>query len=315
MSDTYNYGGDYAGLYGGFGTDPQPLYDYFKNKITGIADTLAGNAMVPGQAYQSTPENPVTTEQMVKPAADLAGMMAGISTPFAQPGAAGVFGGRLSKTADIGAMNKAIDMEGAGKNVTDIFRNTGWFRGADQGWRYEIPDYRSKYVSPTEKSPLQLAQGYIDLAYPGQKLPLFGKGQNPTITKQALQYGENAVPRMPHLNAILKHPELYEAYPELRDIVGMNIRGVRGLNYEAGYRQGTLLDPTATIDFGGLKGRGDNRKNILHEVQHAIQQLENFSPGGNVTRKIEPGTPAEKIYQETLAEMLKPISQEQFIKE
>lgn len=33
--------------------------------------------MAPGNAYQSTPENPVTTEQMVGPAAELAGLMVG----------------------------------------------------------------------------------------------------------------------------------------------------------------------------------------------------------------------------------------------
>lgn len=31
----------------------------------------------PGNAYASTPENPVTTEQMIAPAADLAGLMTG----------------------------------------------------------------------------------------------------------------------------------------------------------------------------------------------------------------------------------------------
>lgn len=38
---------------------------------------MVQGAMAPGDAYQSTPENPVTTEQMIGPAANLAGMVMG----------------------------------------------------------------------------------------------------------------------------------------------------------------------------------------------------------------------------------------------
>ena len=43
----------------------------------------------PGNAYASTPENPVTTEQMIAPAADLAGLMVG------SPGGVGGLGSGL----------------------------------------------------------------------------------------------------------------------------------------------------------------------------------------------------------------------------
>src|SRR5512139_873784 len=40
-----------------------------------MGQTIAEALMAPGNAYKSTPDNPVTTEQMVKPAADLAGLV------------------------------------------------------------------------------------------------------------------------------------------------------------------------------------------------------------------------------------------------
>ena len=52
-------------------------------------------AMIPGQAYQSTPDNPVTTEQLIKPSLDMAMAIGTTSFPFAQEGAAGMAGGRL----------------------------------------------------------------------------------------------------------------------------------------------------------------------------------------------------------------------------
>jgi hypothetical protein len=59
------------------GGDPTPLAQYLKTKGLGIAQSLAQLAMVPGQALQSTPDNPVTTDQLIQPAADMAMNMVG----------------------------------------------------------------------------------------------------------------------------------------------------------------------------------------------------------------------------------------------
>src|SRR5512139_3976851 len=56
-----------------------------------MGQTIAEALMAPGNAYRSTPDNPVTTEQMVKPAADLAGLvMAGATGAPAMSNAAGM---------------------------------------------------------------------------------------------------------------------------------------------------------------------------------------------------------------------------------
>jgi len=101
--------------------------------------------MAPGRAYQST--EPVTTEQMVAPAADLAGALGSGGSLGAVPGAVGIFGGRLAKTANLQALKTAEEMAAKGAPVEDIFKNTGWFQGADKKWRFEIDDSKSS-VSP-----------------------------------------------------------------------------------------------------------------------------------------------------------------------
>jgi hypothetical protein len=60
-------------------------------------------AMAPGQALQSSPDNPITTEQLIKPAADIAMTTVGGSTPFAPKGALGVGGGKMGALAETNA--------------------------------------------------------------------------------------------------------------------------------------------------------------------------------------------------------------------
>lgn len=66
-----------------------------------------------------------------------AGVAAGRTIP---EGAAGIFGGRLAKTADQSALKRAEDMAAKGAPREDIWNQTGWFKGVDGKWRFEIDD-------------------------------------------------------------------------------------------------------------------------------------------------------------------------------
>lgn len=48
--------------------------------------------------------------------------------------------GEKAKTADKSAMNKAISMEKSGKNPVEIYMETGWIKGKEGKWRFEVPD-------------------------------------------------------------------------------------------------------------------------------------------------------------------------------
>jgi hypothetical protein len=72
------------------------------------------------------------------------------------------------------------------------------------------------------------------------------------------------------LGDVLKHDDLYAAYPQLKDVnVSFDAYGSAGQHYrnESGSHIG--LNPKSGRSIG------------MHEVQHEIQDIEGFSPGGN----------------------------------
>lgn len=87
------------------------------------------------------------------------------------------FGGRNANTADLDALRRAQEMERQGVAAETIFRETGWYTGADGKWRFEIDDSGMEYNPRREE----------DGAVPGQTLADF-----------------------------LKHDELFRSYPQLR---------------------------------------------------------------------------------------------------
>lgn len=52
----------------------------------------------------------------------------------------GLFAGINAKGADLNALDKAKEMLGSGRSMTDVFTETGWFVGKDGKWRWEIDD-------------------------------------------------------------------------------------------------------------------------------------------------------------------------------
>src|SRR5690606_14357852 len=82
-----------------------------------------------------------------------------ISRRFAQNenGPVFAFGGVHARSADLVRLEMAQEMERAERNVFEIWQATGWFRGADGEWRFEIPDRDARLKMRAEK----LAKGQI----------------------------------------------------------------------------------------------------------------------------------------------------------
>ena len=55
------------------------------------------------------------------------------------------FGGKNSKIADIGLLQKAETLEKDGASAEEIRKVTGWSRGLDNKWKFEIDDSKAKY--------------------------------------------------------------------------------------------------------------------------------------------------------------------------
>lgn len=86
-------------------------------------------------------EGSIDPSVMVPWATDAAGYAGTGGAIVPKPvGVAGIFGGRLAKTADQAALAKAEQMAAQGVDRTDIWNETGWFQGVDGKWRFEIPD-------------------------------------------------------------------------------------------------------------------------------------------------------------------------------
>lgn len=52
----------------------------------------------------------------------------------------GTFGGQRAATADLGKLAEARSLASKGVGRDDILSQTGWFRGPDGHWRFEISD-------------------------------------------------------------------------------------------------------------------------------------------------------------------------------
>lgn len=151
----------------------------------------------------------------------------------------GTFGGVKAATADISQLGRAGEMEQAGKSEEEIRRDTGWFLGPDDMWRYEIDDSKASLVT---------------------KLP-----DDKFLT----------------LPEVLKHPDLYKAYPQLKNTsVLFGQRGVSAASFEP---ISSVISLNWTLnDLRENPSTHDELKSaLLHEVQHNVQEIEGFARGGS----------------------------------
>ena len=201
-----------------------------------------------------------------------------------RPSVLNIFAGERAANAPLDKLTRAKEMDMATEAPEDIWKETGWFKGADEQWRWEIPDKPAK-LSPKGFS--KIAQEHNEQWEPG--------------TKHA------------YLEDVLKHPQLFEAYPELKNmrvgnVPGWNLDNEDWLMYfDPEKRYGT--DPKFGINFenylsetlklwqperfGGVnqntpdlksyrgfpytpKSLEDLTNQILHETQHAVQNAEQF---------------------------------------
>ena len=74
-----------------------------------------------------------------------------------------MFLGPKAATADLKALDRAKRMSLVGATETDIRNATGWHKGADGEWRFEVPDDKLKVSGATGR----IVHPEVDAAYPG----------------------------------------------------------------------------------------------------------------------------------------------------
>lgn len=136
---------------------------------------------------------------------------------------------------------QAQEMSANKESIEKIRRETGWFRApTDRQWRWELSDHGTT-INKEEWSAMSM----------------FG--------------------RRPLLSTLLDHPELFEAYPELRRVT------VRQLDANSPLRGRFVTESSGQKSIhlnAGLSLEGA-RKTLIHEIQHWIQSEENFFLGSS----------------------------------
>ena len=149
------------------------------------------------------------------------------------------------KTYRMDNLKVAEEMERGKKDAKAIKLATGWERGADGKWRYEMPDAKIKDMK-------DIGGGNIVKRFDDDMLWNDGK-----------------------LADVIDAPGLFEAYPQLKDVRIDTDAIMNDMPSNGEYNPKTN---TITIHADELK----YMNSILnHEIQHAIQFIEGFATGGN----------------------------------
>lgn len=149
------------------------------------------------------------------------------------------------RTIRMDNLSVARKMEEEKKDSKAIKMATGWERGADGKWRYEMPDAMIKDT-------MDVGGGHIVKRYEDDMLWNGGK-----------------------LSDVIDAPELFKAYPHLKDV---RIETDAIMNDMPSNGEYNAKTNTITIHADELK----YMNSILnHEIQHAIQSVEGFAKGGS----------------------------------
>ena len=142
-------------------------------------------------------------------------------------------------------LSVARKMEEEKKDAKAIKMATGWERGADGKWRYEMPDAKIKDT-------MDVGGGHIVKRYEDDMLWNGGK-----------------------LSRVIDAPELFKAYPQLKDVRIDTDAIMNDMPSNGEYNSKTN---TITIHADDLKYMNGI---LIHEIQHVIQDIEGFAKGGS----------------------------------
>lgn len=187
------------------------------------------------------------------------------------------FGGQNARRADLEALNRAKEMERQGVAMEIIFRETGWYTGADGKWRFEIDDSGMEYsrwgdLNRSDRAEYarfrelegKFIDGSITMEEQNELRQLIDQGHGPgrAEEQQTLQ-----------LSDFVRHDELYQNYPQLRR-AELRFADLPDGTY------GTYNTESNTITLDNSL-RSSPEDTLVHEIQHAIQTAEGFAGGSS----------------------------------
>ena len=232
-------------------------------------------------------------------------------------GQRGVFAGINALTADKEALAKAQQMIAQGVDPAQVWKETGWGKGVDGKWRFEIDDskatLRDYQFTPKEAYEQARTNAFIsdnelmkNRAKSMSEYALMTKNQlrdeykktgneivdaaiNGDIEKAKLlsekRSGLDALlsqmgsREYGKTSSFIAHGDLGRAYPDVYKIHTRVSPDDVG-NANAHYYRGNDLQ-SEQIVLGRKPILNSDKSTMLHELQHAIQEREGFAKGGN----------------------------------
>lgn len=176
----------------------------------------------------------------------------------------GIFAGEWAKTADKAAMKTAQDMDANKADPRTIWSETGWFKGPDGKWRFEIDDSGSamRGVDPSEYIVQAFRSGGVDAA----------KAARADMEGYLPPYRQRG--RNMELSDVFSHRGLMDAYPDVMRSTRYRV-AKDGQIGEGAYSPSHNFIELVPADMPTAKS------GMLHELQHAVQQAEGFAKGGS----------------------------------
>ena len=183
------------------------------------------------------------------------------------------FGGIGALNADRNGLSKAIELESRNESEEKILKETGWFRGADHKWRFEIDDSKAtvfkngdaKLSSDPEYQKfkqLSMNGDFFDADYERLSEKYAGK------MKKGIMVGD-----------YLDHQDLFDNYPALERIFLKHKKFENGTN---GSYEPDINTIFLNEDLFDAYKENQLKKTLLHELQHIIQHSERFARGGSL---------------------------------
>jgi hypothetical protein len=225
-------------------------YEGVGSLLANLLDPIARGVDAPRAAAQGLiPQEDMVGEALGTAGTAMvgAGAAAGRGILDYDPTTTRIFAGPKAKTADLEALKKAKELSARRRDPDEIYKETGWFKGADNQWRFEIPDDKIEFISDPNRLP------------------------------------EYQLNRAAGLGDVIKHDELFAAYPELRGLLtqtGDNPTPYGGWQpYQDRSSEGFVDIEEEMRAYGPT--RRDVESVLLHEIDHAVANREGFSGGTN----------------------------------
>jgi hypothetical protein len=187
--------------------------------------------------------------------------------------------GPTSKTWNQASADLAMQMEREGRDPTAIWRATGTFRGADGKLRQEIPDWAMAFT------PKAARQRQAE-AYTRRRDRALAAATTPEEAQDIKEFYKpelkNAIYNLKgKTSEFIDHPELRAAYPELFNREFKQLEPDHPEFTSAQDVSGFFDPKTKAITLNGDFPENDQRDTALHELQHAVQQIEGWQGGAS----------------------------------